>query len=445
MDRKRERSGKDNQVESALKIWFSKVREKNAPINGPIMCQKAEELAKTMGKEDFVATDGWFNRWKRRENIVFKRLHGEEKSADFLAANEWIKTEWTKIIAEYSPQDIYNADETGLYFRAMPEHTYLFKNETSKGFKVSKERVTVLCCVNMIGERRGLLVIGKSKNPRCFKGVKNLPVEYFSNANAWMTSVIFSNWLIKWDRELRRKIILLIDNCTAHTNNLSLKNIKIIFLPSNTTSLIQPCDQGIIRTLKAYYRRQIREKIIAELDNRDQSDANAIAKKIPLLDALHLLAMSWKHVSKKTIENCFRKGGFSKINDETSAFEELDCTAETNESISGDMPKDEFENWVDIDDDIEVVATMTISEICQEVTDDDSKLSKESECNMHTEEEEISEAPPTNAQIQDALRILRRGVQYRATNFEKHYEYEDYIQELINSNKQQTTIHEFFK
>ena len=79
MDRKRERSGKDKQVESALKIWFSNVREKNAPINGPIMCQKAEELAKTMGKEDFTATDGWFNRWKRQENIVYKRLHGEEK------------------------------------------------------------------------------------------------------------------------------------------------------------------------------------------------------------------------------------------------------------------------------------------------------------------------------------------------------------------------------
>ena len=74
---------------------------------------------------------------------------------------------------------------------------------------------------------------------------------------------------------------------------------------------------------------------------------------------MHLLAMSWKHVSKKTIENCFREGGFCKINNETSAFEELDCTAETNESISGDMPKDEFENWVDIDKDVEVVATMT--------------------------------------------------------------------------------------
>jgi hypothetical protein len=76
----------------------------------------------------------------------------------------------------------------------MPEHTYLFKNESAKGFK-SKERVTVFCCANIKGEKRDLLVIGKSKNPRCFKGVRSLPVDYYSNADAWMTSVIFNDWL----------------------------------------------------------------------------------------------------------------------------------------------------------------------------------------------------------------------------------------------------------
>jgi hypothetical protein len=49
--------GKDSQRESALKIWFSDVREKNASINWPLLCQKTEELAKTMGKEKFSATD----------------------------------------------------------------------------------------------------------------------------------------------------------------------------------------------------------------------------------------------------------------------------------------------------------------------------------------------------------------------------------------------------
>lgn len=63
MNRKRARSGKDGQVESALKIWFGNVHEKHASINGPIMRQKAQEFAKNMGIENFNATDGWFSRW----------------------------------------------------------------------------------------------------------------------------------------------------------------------------------------------------------------------------------------------------------------------------------------------------------------------------------------------------------------------------------------------
>jgi hypothetical protein len=43
------------------------------------------------------------------------------------------------------------------------------------------------------------------------------------------------------------------------------------------------------------------------------------------------------------------------------------------------MPKEEFENWLDIDNNAEVVATMTLSVICQAVADDKSKLAEESE------------------------------------------------------------------
>jgi hypothetical protein len=183
----------------------------------------------------------------------------------------------------------------------------------------------------------------------------------------------------------------------------------------------------------------MRARIIAELDDiQDQSDASADAKKISLLDALHLVAMSWKRVSEKTIDNCLRKGGFSKTNAETPASEESDLTSEIFDQAPDGMSKEEFENWLDIDNNAEVVATMTVSEICQAVADDKFKLAEESESNCTSKEEEILEAPPTNAQMREALRILRRCVQRRATNFQRHYEYEQFIQELLNANKQTT-------
>jgi hypothetical protein len=63
------------------------------------------------------------------------------------------------------------------------------------------------------------------------------------------------------------------------------------------------------------------------------------------------------------------------------------------------MSKEEFENWLDIDNNAKVVATMTVSEICEAVANDKSRLTEESELNFTSKEEEILEAPPTNAQM----------------------------------------------
>ena len=46
-----------------------------------------------------------------------------------------------------------------------------------------------------------------------------------------MTSTIFHDWLQKWDKELKRPL-LLIDNCPAHSLDLPLNHIKVVFLPA---------------------------------------------------------------------------------------------------------------------------------------------------------------------------------------------------------------------
>jgi hypothetical protein len=58
-----------------------------------------------------------------------------------------------QILDTFPPRDIYNADETGLFGKALPDRTLAFKNERVSSGKLSKERVTCLVCASMAGEK----------------------------------------------------------------------------------------------------------------------------------------------------------------------------------------------------------------------------------------------------------------------------------------------------
>ncbi|XP_037502649.1 tigger transposable element-derived protein 6-like [Rhipicephalus sanguineus] len=135
-----------------------------------------------------------------------------------------------------------------------------------------------------------LTVIGRYQNPRCFKLAGRLPCTYKANKKAWMTSEMFLEFLTHLDRKMssqNRNILLLLDQCAAHPKQVTLCNIKLVFLPANTTSHLQPLDAGIIRNAKHYFKRLL----------------------ITLLDALHFIAMAWDRVTPTTIANCFGKCG----------------------------------------------------------------------------------------------------------------------------------------
>ncbi|CAB3224322.1 unnamed protein product [Arctia plantaginis] len=163
----------------------------------------------------------------------------------------------------YDPEFVYNADETGLVWKALPKTTLASKRESSApGHKVSKERVTVLNCANSTGNHKlPLLLIGKSRNPRAFKNVKKLPLFYKSQPKAWMTAALFTEWydevfipeVKKHQKSVGKegsKVLLIVDNAPTHPTAELLERengqFKTTFLPPNVTSLLQPMDQSVI-------------------------------------------------------------------------------------------------------------------------------------------------------------------------------------------------------
>ncbi|GBN68192.1 Tigger transposable element-derived protein 4 [Araneus ventricosus] len=104
---------------------------------------------------------------------------GESKDVDDNDSENWKTETPSKILKDYKPENIFNADETALFFQCLPQKTLTFKKEKCFGGKQSKERLTVMLGANMTGHQKlKLLVIGRSKNPRCFKGAKSLEADY---------------------------------------------------------------------------------------------------------------------------------------------------------------------------------------------------------------------------------------------------------------------------
>ncbi|XP_042911152.2 major centromere autoantigen B [Parasteatoda tepidariorum] len=138
------------------------------------------------------------------------------------------------------------------------------------------------------------------------------------------------------------KIILFIDQCSAHPD-LQLSNVRVEFFPANCTSKLQPCDLGIIRSFKVFYRKQLVRKAVAELENGNLNDACKL--KLSVLEAMHFISAAWRNVTQKCISHCFEESGIVASNEPLTdaGLDRLDSEND-NETVSYDFDEYNREN-----------------------------------------------------------------------------------------------------
>lgn len=388
LTRKKARLGKNQNVDDCLYVWFVQKRSEGVPISGTALKLQAEKFHTSLNLEgNFKASDGWLWRWQKRHGISQVNISGEAKSSDVASAIEFpkqlaicIKNE------EYNDVQIYNCDETALYYRLLPSKSLDLKsNPQKKGLKASKERITVLFCVNKAGNHKLTpLIIGKSQNPRCFKSIniKSLPVEYRNSANAWMTANIFYDWFhssfvptvqkFLRDSNLPQKALLLLDNCPAHppADNLMSNDgkIKVMYLPKNTTALIQPLDQGIISAFKSNYRREMITSLLAS-----DTEVSTFLKKMDLKDVSYSIGLAWQAITSDTIRNCWKKldepkdlmdldnlPSHSDAADSDKIFTDTEVSRIREILDEPDLTNDILTQWLNVD---------SVEDICEKMTD----------------------------------------------------------------------------
>ena len=187
----------------------------------------------------FKGTEGWFSKWKQRHNIVQFNIAGEEGDV-----NEDMVESWSERVKElikgYAAADIWNKDETGTFWKALPSKSLSEKGKWCRGGKNSKQRITVAFFVSADGVKDSVILVRSSKKLHCFANLVDISrlcgTQYFSNAKAWMKTDIMENVMSKLNSKMKREnrnIILFLDNAPCHPPSLKGKfsNIQIEFLP----------------------------------------------------------------------------------------------------------------------------------------------------------------------------------------------------------------------
>jgi len=154
-------------------------------------------------------------------------------------------------------------------------------------------------------------VIWHIENPKTFKHINKhtLPLYYRSNNKSWMTQLLFQDALLNCyaskmekyclENNIPFKILLILDNAPRYPSFIGdHPKIKVVFLPPHTTSLIQPIDQGVTATFKAYYLRRTFAQAIAATEEDTEKRVMQLWKDYSIYGCIKNPAWAWGDVTK---------------------------------------------------------------------------------------------------------------------------------------------------
>ncbi|XP_068235475.1 tigger transposable element-derived protein 1-like [Palaemon carinicauda] len=245
------------EMEHLLLIWMKDKEIVRDTITELIFCERAiaiycdlktadsrgdaRESSTDPTTEEFKASRGWFEKFKRWTRIPSVVRHGEASSADTKPANDFVK-KFEKIVEDksYIEQQVFNCDETGLFWKKIPSQTYITAEEKKMpGHKPMKDQLTLDLCVNAsLHCKIMLLLVYHPENRRTFKAhsihENMLHVLWRANSKALVTRHFFVEWVnLVFGLAIKKYL---------QEKNLPLKGLLCI----NNALLLTPQDSKIL-------------------------------------------------------------------------------------------------------------------------------------------------------------------------------------------------------
>ena len=227
---KKKRKGQFNDINEILYEWFKKWCAANFCPDKPMLKEEAMEIKKCLEKvefKNFTASNGWLEEWKISYGVRERKVNGEAGEVTESTVSAWMER-LVELARGYELAGIWNMDETGCFFKVLPEKGLAENKSQARGGKKSKTNLTIAFFVNAAGEKAiKPLVVWRSEKPRCFKNIKSLSrphgilllqsksIDYYKNYDVIMGKI---------NRQMdvaKRKIILFMDSALYHLESLS--------------------------------------------------------------------------------------------------------------------------------------------------------------------------------------------------------------------------------
>ncbi|CAI5937393.1 unnamed protein product [Closterium sp. NIES-65] len=344
----RRRGGAWPELEQAMARWIANEGPAGVPLTLQTIRDHVATMARNMGiSPTFRCSIGWVRRALRRQGVRCRAAQGEAASAD-MAAVRHAREKLPQLLTYLgvTPRDTFNLDETAPWLSVLPRRTY--SNGRIPGREVSKERLTVAFLVNVDGSHVFRpLVISKAKRPHDFRPDYDPESLCYwrHNAKGWKTSPILtvlpdnaSSHMLRSELAWSELVCGMRTTCTS--------NVRLVFLPPNTTAFTQPLDQGIIAIAKARYRQHWLRAFSA-LWNGDGATSTVARFRPNLRDNLAWLSDAWTSIGARTIQRSWWRTGCLPLS------WSLELT-----HVHDDEPTPAVYPDIELDDDIDDVGTL---------------------------------------------------------------------------------------
>ncbi|GAB6028970.1 hypothetical protein CHUAL_014148 [Chamberlinius hualienensis] len=307
--RRMRRNSKFHEVNLCTWKWFTLARSRHLNVSGPRLQEKALKFSNKLGIENFKASNGWLESFKKCYNIHQQHTSkGNHNEIDFVANLDW-KSKLPNLIGDQALENIFTCRVAPLLFRVSP-HKYISKSLSENLSTLAIERLNVILCFSVLGEKLTPWVFG---NCSAVPALGSNNIVWRTSEDGSINRSAFLSYLENINNQLQqksRKIILFLDPTFNDLPELS--NITFYLFPVNAITKCHPIDLGILHFFKSHYRKQLLYAVLPLMEAlTDGGEVVDFYKCVTVTDALGWIAQAWEAVSHIIIAKSCSEAGFN--------------------------------------------------------------------------------------------------------------------------------------